>query len=420
MVLAATRAWFSTAAFTPPASTAVDATWSGSPTARRRMTTLSSKGASALAAGSTITVTTTGVSYIDRQYWLGPLKAQTISGNVKGQLMAREFVASDNVNRSNIGIRAVSGDGLTIRGTLLAVGVAGGNTVELLDTGFRNRSIAIAAALTSTVVQDGDYLLIEVGFRSTTAGTTPEAAFLYGEAGTDLAENETDTTQNPGWMEFANGLLLADNAVTVGADDANADVTGPALTFGAASVTVGGVDAFTTATQPGITLGPVTVFPSLGLNAMIAFGDITQPGLLLGPATLTLGAADAHADITGPIITTAADYEPPDAEARHFGGAKAVDPSTHPVLNPELARVYFLKTGTTAGYVSLVSAQKLPITQVGWNHLFVANDSNGDCDIKDAAGNVIATLPVGSSARISLVAKTPTQGSWLVKTVGHF
>ena len=312
-------------------SPAIDAGWAGTVSLRRQATLI--KGVSALAAGSTISVAATGVSYIDRQYILGPIQAQTITGTVKGQLLAREFAASDNVTRSNIGIRVVSSDGSTVRGTLLAIGVAGGTTAELSDTGFRNRKIAIAASLSSVDALAGDYIVIELGFRSPTAGTTPEAAFKYGENASDLPEDETQTTDGAGWLEFSQTINLSSLTVTPAFVAAKCAVVAPTSIMGAVTTTPAFVAAKCAVVAPSIVLGAVTKTPAFAAArcAVVAptsiMGAVTKTPAFVAarcavtspslPVTVTPAFAAARAGVAGPtVLLGAVTVAPPFSAAR--------------------------------------------------------------------------------------------------------
>ena len=71
--------------------------------------------------------------------------------------MVREYATSDNVDQIICKIAVVSADGLTVRGTLLAIGI--GPTGEFLsNTSHRNKTIADGNSLGSVAAQDGDYL----------------------------------------------------------------------------------------------------------------------------------------------------------------------------------------------------------------------------------------------------------------------
>ncbi len=132
-------------------------------------------------------------------------QAFTTSWTVKSYFQAAEALAEDNVDRILLGIRVVNGAGST-QATLLAVG-SYANTAEFnLSTG-RAKAVADGDALTSNYTTvTGDRLAIELGFTDTT-GTTPTAGLALGMAEEDCPENETETNERAGWIEFTNNVI---------------------------------------------------------------------------------------------------------------------------------------------------------------------------------------------------------------------
>lgn len=146
---------------------------------------------------------------LDALFVSPPLAAQTISGTVAMQMLVRELVSTDNVDRVIVGIRVISEDGSTTRGTLLTPANYG-TTSEFLDTGYRNKTaITAGTALTPVTAQLGDKLVIEVGYSNSTAGTTPQASSSIGDDSTlpDLGINETETS-GVSWIEFSQPLYF--------------------------------------------------------------------------------------------------------------------------------------------------------------------------------------------------------------------
>lgn len=139
-----------------------------------------------------------------RQYVYGPIGAQTITGTAKGQIRGDESTTSYDA-RTQAVLRVVSSDGSTVRGVLYA-GDDGALASEFSTT-LTNRKIVPRAPVTLTDVaaQDGDYLVIEVGYRTHGGGSTSRSGTLsFGDnSATDLAENETTTTANNPWVEFS-------------------------------------------------------------------------------------------------------------------------------------------------------------------------------------------------------------------------
>lgn len=144
-----------------------------------------------------------------RQYVSDTLIAQTIAGNVKGQIRCAED-NSDADFSYNIKVGVVSNDGTTLRGTLLNSNSAVMTTE--FATSLTNRNFPPSTALSSVTAQDGDRLVIEVGFSSfNTILAQRTATFRLGDNGsTDLAEDETSTTDNVPWIEFSQTIYFDD------------------------------------------------------------------------------------------------------------------------------------------------------------------------------------------------------------------
>jgi len=165
----------------------------------------------ALATKITAETSATPVNVLSRQYVAGPLKAGEISGTVKGVIRAVEANA-DAEYRAQLVIRVVSADGTTFRGTLRAA------DSEVLSsefsTGLVNRYFPLASlfpqALTPVAAQAGDWLVVEVGFRSHNEHMTSRNASLrYGDsAASDCVENETATNDFNPWIEFSQTIPM--------------------------------------------------------------------------------------------------------------------------------------------------------------------------------------------------------------------
>lgn len=147
------------------------------------------------------------------RYISEPLSAQTISGTVMGIIRARESNTAANA-RSQMVIRVVSGDGTTVRGTLLAQNNTTTNINEWVATttvtAARNARFPVgsaAAALTSVTAQQGDRIVIEVGGRAVNTSTTSYTLGMrFGENAADLADNETGVVEGAPWIDFSAGI----------------------------------------------------------------------------------------------------------------------------------------------------------------------------------------------------------------------
>lgn len=143
------------------------------------------------------------------QFVSDPLQTQTINGTVKGQILARESLAAADLNVAMI-IKVVTPVGLT-RGVLLSY------FPDPIDSELSATSAPVnvecppaATALTELVIEDGDRLVIEFGFRAFNVATTTYTAYLtIGDgAATDLPEDTVETEYLNPWIEFSDSLVF--------------------------------------------------------------------------------------------------------------------------------------------------------------------------------------------------------------------
>jgi len=132
--------------------------------------------------------------------------AQTITGTVTIVTRGRELAGNDNVGARVRTIKVYSSDGATLRGTLLALG--NHSVTTELGTTLAGYPAANADALSSVSAQDGDRIVVELGYGMTTTGTTPQADMSIGGTGTDHANAEGDTTGTIPWVEFSQNLTF--------------------------------------------------------------------------------------------------------------------------------------------------------------------------------------------------------------------
>lgn len=205
-----TRIYLPSSGYSPaPISPAFDGGWEWVGSAgRRRADTV--KGASPMATSTQTGIVGSPRDVLMTQYLFGPLAAQTISGTLKGQIRARE--SSVNMDaRAQLLAKVVSADGLTARGTLLAMDTGALSSEFTVSSTLQNRKFPRggAAALTNVAAQNGDWIVVELGFRHHATAGSFSASFRYGEAaGTDLAEDETDTDDDAAWLEFSMDIEL--------------------------------------------------------------------------------------------------------------------------------------------------------------------------------------------------------------------
>ena len=196
-----------------PNAPAFDAAWNVTTGADRVRAVANLISGTAMASKATVETAAAAVNVLSRQYIAGPLAAGDISGTVRGQIGCQEANA-DADYRIQLSIRIVSGDGNTFRGTLRAA------DAEALSSEFTttltNRKCPLASlspqALTLQTAQAGDFLAIEIGYRSHNTHTTSRAGTLrYGDsAASDLPDddNETVTSDYNPWIEFSQTLPM--------------------------------------------------------------------------------------------------------------------------------------------------------------------------------------------------------------------
>jgi hypothetical protein len=220
--LAQTRLYFpvSTASAVNPA---FDAGWEeNSEATRRKLENV--KGSDAITLGDDIDIgppDDSGDQEIDRQYVSTRMDAGAVFvigvTTVSMQLMMREFALSDNVDKCIIGIRVVSEDGGTVMATLLGVANYGITAEFAAGAAGRNKTCADGDTLTGSYTSLlGERLVVEIGYQTTGADTSPIAEAKYGQNATDLPVNETQTTDGAGWIEFSNTITFAGEAATAG------------------------------------------------------------------------------------------------------------------------------------------------------------------------------------------------------------
>ena len=191
---------------TAPISPVVAADWDKTTSTRYKASHLK-LGTAAYEVSNYESIVTTPYDTAVVQFVAGPLQAQTIDGTVKGQILARESDAAADFCRAMV-VRVVTPLGVT-RGTLLS------HFPDPIDSEFsptvpQNREFPPAAtALAAVDALEGDYLVIEYGFRAFNASTTSYYGYLtIGSIwGTDLPEDETEENLLNPWIEFSDDIL---------------------------------------------------------------------------------------------------------------------------------------------------------------------------------------------------------------------
>lgn len=162
------------------------------------------------------TATATVQDRLDRVYVSPPLAAQTISNAGTFSAVLRVIgSAASNDSWMNIILRVMSNDGTTERGVLYSGTAAGALSAT---AGAENQEIGTtlitriknAITLTNSVsVQNGDRIVIEIGFRQSTNNTNT-VTYNYGDpsATADLALTAGTATASVPWVELSQDLAL--------------------------------------------------------------------------------------------------------------------------------------------------------------------------------------------------------------------
>jgi len=219
-----TRLYYSADTAAPGISPAFDASWERTTDAVRRNlendkidTDVNAPINLAVASGSTNTPA--GASDIlIAQYISGQLSgSQTISGAIKGRMRASENTGAADM-RTQCVVRVVDSAGTTVRGTLIASD--GSALASEWATSITNRKVPLGSPATPTSVaaQDGDRIVVEVGYRKHENATTSRTGTIQVGAilgATDLPEDETTTAANAPWIEFADTLVFKSTVPTL-------------------------------------------------------------------------------------------------------------------------------------------------------------------------------------------------------------
>lgn len=204
--------------FSPIVQPTFDAAWDVTASAVRiRLTTQKADPGAALASQA---VATTGNSpagasdVLMSQAVSEPIGSNvTISGAIKGYMRAQESNASGDM-RSQCVVWVMKPDGSS-RGTLIAADASA--LASEWATSLTNRKMPLGSPATPTSVAAvaGDRLVVEIGFRKHENATTSRTGTLSlgSPTGTDVAENETATTANVPWIEFADTITFKTGAI---------------------------------------------------------------------------------------------------------------------------------------------------------------------------------------------------------------
>jgi hypothetical protein len=167
---------------------------------------------------TTLNVPAGAVDVLINQHISAPLSGnQTIAGAIKGQMRALESNAAADL-RAQCVIWVMKPDG-TSRGTLVAAS-ASALASEFATGTAANREFPLGSPVTpsSVAALDGDRIVVETGYRKHENATTSRTGTVVigsTAGGTDLPEDESTTTNNVPWIEFADTLVFQATQVRV-------------------------------------------------------------------------------------------------------------------------------------------------------------------------------------------------------------
>ena len=202
----ATRFYLPASAAVTPISPTPDAAWEDTTLLARAVTdTVTISDAMATVSFTDITEDNNR-DVLFRQYISPTLAAnQTITGAqaLKAQIRGSETALSNNMFVS-VGVRILGSDGTTVRKTVLAVTR---DNVELVLTTLTNRQYTATSAAGNYTTATGDRLVIEIGTGGLPIVGDNRSSLRFGDAAaSDLAENDTATSDDRPWVEFTDTL----------------------------------------------------------------------------------------------------------------------------------------------------------------------------------------------------------------------
>ena len=139
------------------------------------------------------------------QYISDPIEAQTLDAQIVDiQFRGSETAAGNNISLTWL-IKVVSNNGTSVTGTALAIR----RDASEFATSLTNRSDS--ATTTAVTANAGDRIVFELGHGGSTAlgGGHNGTISLGSDSATDLAVDDTTTTADNPWIEFANAITFA-------------------------------------------------------------------------------------------------------------------------------------------------------------------------------------------------------------------
>lgn len=220
----------------PPVSPGYSANWNVTAQAEPLGMLLTPRDGNGTLSGTATGSGVSGEDVLHQAFVSNPLAAQTISGTIKGQILAREAAAGTNA-RAQIVVKVVSNDGSTVRGVLYGPDVAALSSEFIVTTGAtENRMIPRggAQAVSAVACQAGDRLMIEIGHRND--GINTGVVRMASEVGATLDLPEDETTGSAAgilaaWIELSHTLVWGNtHSGTLTMSGAGAAVQKPRVT----------------------------------------------------------------------------------------------------------------------------------------------------------------------------------------------
>lgn len=205
----ATRLYLRGTAQGTPISPAADSAWEDvSILARCKTSTVKSGDALATIAFSDSNAADRDVLF--RQYIAPLTPGQTVTGaqTLKCQVRAIETSTGNNMFTA-VCIRIIANDGTTVRKTV-TVGPVNRDATELSATTLTNRAWESTSAAGNYTTVSGDYLVIEIGTGGDPGGGQSHSSSLRlgDSSASDLAEDDTTTTDDNPWVQFTDTLTF--------------------------------------------------------------------------------------------------------------------------------------------------------------------------------------------------------------------
>ena len=200
---------------TPSISPAINAGWEVSTNLDRRIM-VTTRISSAMTNKTSVGNSGLANQQILRQYHSAALAAQTLSGTLKGQF--RGSTTAVGATCPCVSLSKCNSDGSVVTSIIAPTQAADAttNAPPAFDTTITNRKFETTPADTflltvpSTSIDDGDFLLLELGIHENNGNGARTATIVFGDdSGTDLPEDETTTAANNPWAEFSADIIFA-------------------------------------------------------------------------------------------------------------------------------------------------------------------------------------------------------------------